>query len=412
MSRATEPDDTRGEAAKDPVAEAPADGQLIGPLTIGPVAHGGHCVARHEGRVIFVRHTLPGEHVMARVTDATRASFWRADAVEIIDASPDRVQPGCPIAGPGRCGGCDFQHVDLAGQRRLKADVLREQLWRLAGVEMDVPVEPAEASDSDAGYDWRTRMRYLIDDHGRPGLRAHRSHAVIELPADGCRIADPAISTPSSIDGADEVVGVAAGSGTYWLKDSDRPVPVTEHAAGRVWQLDAREFWQPHVAAAGLLSQVVLEGLRPMPGETAMDLYCGVGLFSGALADAGCRVTGVESSRSAVAAARNNLADVNDRVRFVPSRVDRALSRPRGRDSLPSRVDLVVLDPPRSGAGRKVISQISRRLPRSIAYVACDPAALARDLGILAEQGYRIDSLRAFDLFPMTHHMECVAILS
>lgn len=400
-------------------AAAAADGaDLIGPVTVGPVAHGGHCVARYEGRVIFVRHALPGERVLVRVTDATHRNFWRADAVTIIDPSPDRVEPDCPIAGPGRCGGCDFQHVDLAAQRRLKAEVLSEQLKRLAGIEPNVWVEPVDG-DSDDGPDagrrgerWRTRMRYLFDQHGRPGLRVHRSHAVIPLPEEGCRIAVDSINRPPSGVGTEETVGVAAGDGVHWVGEQDPSTTVTEYAAGRTWQLDARAFWQVHRAAAELLTGVVLQGLQPARGETALDLYCGVGLFSGALADAGCRVIGVENSRQAVAGARNNLADVGQRARFVQSRVDRALSRPRGRGALPPRVDLVVLDPPRSGAGGTVISQISRRAPRAIGYVACDPAALARDLGILFEHGYRIDSLRAFDLFPMTHHMECVAILS
>lgn len=178
-------------------------------------------------------------------------------------------------------------------------------------------------------------------------------------------------------------------------------------------------FWQVHPAAADLLTEAVLEGLRPEPGETALDLYCGVGLFAGALVDRGCRVTGVESSRSAIEAARRNLADARSSVRLLADRVDRALSRRPGRgrgrtrgNPLPQRVDLVVLDPPRSGAGRDVVSQVVRRRPRAIAYVACDPAALARDLGYFLRSGYRLDGLRAFDLFPMTHHLECVALIT
>jgi tRNA/tmRNA/rRNA uracil-C5-methylase (TrmA/RlmC/RlmD family) len=388
-------------------------GDVIGPVTVGPVAHGGHCVARHEGRVIFVRHALPGETVMITVTDTAQSSYWRGDATAIIDASADRVDPACPIAGPGLCGGCDFQHVAPSAQRRLKADVLSEQLHRLAGLELQVPVEPVPVGRGDGGTEglgWRTRMRYLIDDHGRPGLRAHRSHRVITLPPEGCRIAAPAISRPADGSSDGELIGVDAADAVHWLFGADHEA-ITEHAIGRDWRVSGDGFWQVHPAAADLLATTVLDGLRPEAGDTAFDLYCGVGLFSGALVDAGCRVIGVESSRDAVAAARRNLADVGSRARFHAARVDRALAAPRGRSALPGSVDLVVLDPPRSGAGKRVIDQLVRRRPRAIAYVACDPAALARDLGYLFGQAYQLVSLRAFDLFPMTHHMECVAIL-
>jgi tRNA/tmRNA/rRNA uracil-C5-methylase (TrmA/RlmC/RlmD family) len=160
-----------------------------------------------------------------------------------------------------------------------------------------------------------------------------------------------------------------------------------------------------HPAAATVLVDAVLAGLAPQPGERAFDLYCGVGLFAGALVDAGAQVWGLESGRAAVAAARRNLADAGHRARFTAEDVERALPR------LPEDVDLVVLDPPRSGAGKQVVREIIRRRPRAIAYVACDPAALARDLAVAAQHGYAATSIRGFDLFPMTQHVECVAIL-
>jgi len=159
-------------------------------LEIGAVAHGGHFVARYEGRVVFVRHALPGERVRALVTEgAEGARFLRADAVEVITPSPDRVKAPCAHARPGGCGGCDFQHASLPAQRALKAAVVAEQLRRLGGVEVEVAVEavPGEVD----GLAWRTRVRFAVDAEGHPGLRRHRSHDVVRL--DGCPIAHPLV---------------------------------------------------------------------------------------------------------------------------------------------------------------------------------------------------------------------------
>jgi tRNA/tmRNA/rRNA uracil-C5-methylase (TrmA/RlmC/RlmD family) len=385
--------------------------QNIGPVEVGPIAHGGHCVARHGGRVIFVRHALPGERVMITITDNSHDRFWRADAVDILVPSPDRVEPRCAISGPGLCGGCDFQHVDLAAQRRLKQQVVAEQLQRLAGITWPGEVEQVpDVKGEVTGLDWRTRMRYQVDDHGRAGLRVHRSHEVIALPPEGCPIADPGtpdVAGRTWTPGA-ELIAAASSTGQTALfeaRSARNQPPLAERAAGRDWRVAADGFWQVHPAAAGTLVDAVISGLDPQPAERAFDLYCGVGLFAGALADAGCQVWGIESSRPAIRDARHNLRDVADRVRLTVDRVDRFIAQ------LPRRVDLVVLDPPRSGAGRAVITQLTARRPRAIAYVACDPAALARDLGTARDQGYQPISIRAFDLFPMTHHIECVAIL-
>ncbi len=253
-------------------------------------------------------------------------------------------------------------------------------------------------------------MRYPVDDHGRAGLRVHRSHEVVALPAAGCPIADP--RAPRVTDRVwpvdSEVLTVASSTGQTAMFGSDaarNQEPVTEQAGGRDWTVAADGFWQVHPRAADTLAEAVRSGLGPQPGERAFDLYCGVGLFAGVLADAGCQVWGIESGRRAVRDARHNLRDLGDLVELMVERVE------RGIDRLPRRADLVVLDPPRAGAGRAVMTKIIRRQPRAIAYVACDPAALARDLGTAADLGYGAESIRAFDLFPMTHHVECVAIL-
>ncbi|MGI8769405.1 MAG: class I SAM-dependent RNA methyltransferase [Propionibacteriaceae bacterium] len=386
-----------------------ADSELVGPVEVGPIAHGGgHCVARHDGRVIFVRHTLPGERVMVKITDTRHDRFWRGDAVELLAASTDRVAPTCPVAGPGGCGGCDFQHVDRAAQLRLKAAVVTEQLSRLAGLDLGVTLEEVPHPEVVDGRGWRTRMHWVADDQGRPGLRAHRSHLVV-VPPHGCELASQRVPDPTherwepaadlwAVGGAE---GAALTVGGQLVRGT---AEVVEHAAGRHWAVDAAGFWQGHPGAADALVAAVLEGLEPVSGEHAFDLYCGVGLFAGALADRGVQVWGVEASRAAIRCAERNLDGLN--ARFSVGRVDRTLAR------MPRQTDLVVLDPPRSGAGRQVITTVTGLQPRAIAYVACDPAALARDVAIAARAGYRLSALRAFDLFPMTHHVECVAILT
>ncbi len=398
-----------------PTPQPPVAVSVVGEsfeVDVGPVAHGGHCVARHEGRVVFVRHALPGERVRVTVTEGGATSkFWRADATGVLSPSPDRVAPPCPWAGPGRCGGCDWQHASLSAQRELKATVVREQLAHLAGIERDVVVE-AVPGDVD-GLGWRTRISYAVDAGGRAGLRRHRSHDVVRI--DWCRIAHPLVveaRVPDDRWPPESSVEVAASVATgerLVLVDGAPGGAVTEVAAGREFRVSGGGFWQVHPGAAEALLDTVLAGLDPQPGESALDLYCGVGLFAATLAQRlgpGGRVTAVESDASAVADARHNLADLPT-VRVERGRVDHVLRRLRLR-----RADLVVLDPPRSGAGKAVVDLLSRVKARRIAYVACDPAALARDLRWFRERGgYELVDLRAFDLFPMTAHVECVAIL-
>jgi tRNA/tmRNA/rRNA uracil-C5-methylase (TrmA/RlmC/RlmD family) len=362
-------------------------------LVVGPVAHGGHCVARQDdGPVVFVRHALPGERVRAVVTERRRG-YLRADAVEVLDASPDRVAPPCPYAGPGRCGGCDFQHATPAAQRDLKAAVVREQLLRLGGVDVAVRVEPLPGGP----LGWRTRVRYAVDPSGRVGFRKHRSHEVV--PVDRCLIAHPSIQEPPAGGAPGSTVEVVAGAVEG---------VVHEKAVGREWTFAAATFWQVHPAAADTLAGAVVDLLDPRPGERAWDLYGGAGLFAAALAPrlgpAG-RITVVESDRGGVRAARRNLADLPG-VRVVPGDVATVLRNPRWRS-----VDLVVLDPPRSGAGADVVRSVLRRRPRAVAYVACDPAAFARDVAVFRGEGWRLAELRAYDAFPMTHHVECVGLL-
>ncbi|WP_328291901.1 class I SAM-dependent RNA methyltransferase [Kineococcus sp. NBC_00420] len=441
MSSPTRARRTRARAPR-PEAGPDAAGTEV-ELEVGPVAHGGHCVARHEGRVVFVRHALPGERVVARITEGVAsAKFWRADAVRVLRADPARVEPACPVARPGMCGGCDFQHATPAKQRELKAQVVAEQLHRLAGLDLEVVVEEAPLAGPE-GLRWRTRTQFAVDAEGRTGLRGHRSHHVV--PVQDCPISTRAVIDSGVLDqrfGNVETVEVAAGSdgaaplvvitptpsrhaNLPKLPDASVAVRTPEglhRVSGRTWvgeritvrgqehafRVGGAGFWQVHPAAPAVLGEAVLAALEPQPGESALDLYSGAGLFTALLADAVGEegsVLAVEGEERAVRDARRSLHG-QQHVELWAGSVEESLTDV---EITSRRVDVVVLDPPRSGAGREAVQGIAALGARAIAYVACDPAALARDTAFLAEHGYVLDGLRAFDLFPQTHHVECVA---
>lgn len=361
-------------------------------VEVGPIAHGGFCIARVEGRAVFVRHALPGETVVAEITEGTEGDrFWRADAVEVVSASRDRVAAPCRFAGPGQCGGCDFQHVKPAAQRELKATVVREQLVRIGKLDptdplvADLVVEDCSGGSKElkAGLRWRTRTTFvgLPGAPGRKGLRKHRSNDVVEI--DDCLI-----TAPPRVEAGMVSREVAAAAGT------------------REFQVEADGFWQVHPNAPRILVDTVLEQLAPQPGERALDLYAGVGLFAAYLAEAvgsGGKVVAIEGDALAVTHAKRNLAAFKH-ASAVAGGVAEVL-----KEKYDEPFDLVVLDPPREGAKQAVVAQVVDRAPRTVSYVACDPAALARDVALFAGYGYRLTALRAFDLFPMTHHVECVA---
>jgi tRNA/tmRNA/rRNA uracil-C5-methylase (TrmA/RlmC/RlmD family) len=405
-------------------------------LEVGAIAGGGGCVARTPGgKVVFVRHSLPGERVRARVTAET-SSYLRADAVAVVRASPDRVTPPCPHAGPGRCGGCDFQHVELAAQRRLKAGRITELLGQLAGIERHVEVEPVRGSTD--GLGWRTRLRLAVDHNGAVGFHRHRSLLLEHL--DSCVVAHPTIGATGALGkrwpGVSELevlAGTAPGDALVAVTPRGKGAPRLPHVEagvvvrgkvrrspgavhaivnGRSYRVSAGVFWQAHDGAAEALLSAVLAatGDHIRSGSAVVDLYAGAGLFSVPLAarvGSSGSVLAVERDARACADARHNAADLPN------LQVEQAEVTPELAASGIGRPAVVVLDPTRDGAGVDVMRALAAHGPtlRRIVYVSCDAASFSRDIRALLDEGWSLGSLRAFDIFPMTEHLELVGAL-
>jgi tRNA/tmRNA/rRNA uracil-C5-methylase (TrmA/RlmC/RlmD family) len=397
-------------------------------LTVGQAANGGSCVARHEGQVVFVRYALPGEVVRAEVT-SEKDAYLHAAAVEILEASPDRVESLCPIAGPAGAGCCDLAFVDPDAARVIKGQVVVNQLERIAGYtpEGELVAERVGAGDATA---WRTRARMKAGLDGRIGYYRYHSDDLVEapncaqLPAEmTAGIADrdfpPRADVHVVIDDDGQRHVIAAGPwegrgarGRGFPRPNFRVVEgnkeSVQRVGDRVWQVPVTGFWQSHRDAARTYSELVASRAELERGMTAWDLYGGAGLFAAALADGVGdigQVLSVDMTRSASSTAQRALADL-PQVRVINGSVRKVLAELR------ERPDVAVLDPPRAGAGKEVIKQVADAGTPRVIHIGCEVAAFARDVGLYREHGYEVDELRVFDAFPLTHHMECVAVLN
>ena len=403
-------------------------------ITTTGMAHGGYAVARLDGRVVFVADALPDETVIARITDDSKSSFWWADTVSVVSPSPHRVPHIWAEADVSRelgrrVGGADFGHIELSHQRTLKRNVLEDSLTRFGKVDAATlslvlgTVESMPGDDEVNGLGWRTRVRLHVDNHGIVGPRARKSHDVI--PVTKLPLASAGINTIAPLsetygaEGSVDVLSPSVGDPRLII-GNQKPTVIRERVGAREFRVDDNGFWQVHREAPTVLSETVAAAIdrdRFDPVAYNLDLYGGVGLLAAALADVGgpsTRITTVEANERATEHAGENLAEWVGAFAET-GKVERWLSNLDNRATPAERARLsaatVILDPPRTGAGREVMALLTRIAPAQIVYVACDPVALGRDVAFAQTAGYRLTKLRAIDMFPHTHHSEAVATL-
>lgn len=423
----------------DPAGPGPADtGDTESTVVVDGWTHGGEGVVRIDGKAVFVPGALPGERVRVRVVERHRR-WSRAALVEVVDAAAGRVAPPCPLAAD--CGGCDLQHASPALQVELKTRVVREQLERIGRLAQP-PVRPGRSVGPALGYRAHARMTAAPD--GRLGFHRAGSDEVVPVPT--CPVLTPAAQALRAAvgddtgaaevtlraDGVDDGPPRAAGvavlrpgpgpltppggghdllleqpDGTTLAMRGDGVLAVTVRDV--TYELPASSFFQVSTAAAAAIVDEVLAGVGVVTGAPTWDLYAGVGLLSVPLALAGADVVAVEGDATALAAAARTAEAHGTAIRTVAGDVRDWLVR--GASEGIDLPDVVVLDPPRAGVGREAMAALATLAPVVVVYVACDPAALARDVRVLVDGGFTLRSVQPLDLFPMTHHVEAVAVL-
>jgi len=378
-------------------------------LVIDKVANGGFCIARYNGQVVFVRHGIPGETVKAEITDISK-KFLRADVAEVIQGSEHRVAAPCTYAGA--CGGCDWQHVSVAHQRSLKSEVVREQLSHLGGITHvnGKPIADFEVialSPNEDGLRWRTRNRYARIGDVSVGMKMPRSHTVIEI--DDCLIAvegSVALAQDKVHIGRGDISTAQSSTGQHVVVDQRGGPWLDETVGDRSWRIHAGSFWQVHKDAPKVFVETVRRFANLKPGDKALDLYAGAGLFAASIAadvtEKG-EVVAVESVIDSMRDARRSCSDL-PQMDLITADVSKWITQ------IDEDFEVVILDPPRAGAGLEVITELDRITKRAIVYVACEPSALGRDAKYLADAGWSMTQLVGLDAFPMTGHVECIAL--
>jgi len=402
-------------------------------IELTTMAHGGAALGRHNGRAIFVPYTLPGERALVRVTqDKTRFAF--AEALEIITPSPARVASPCPHFGPGRCGGCHWQHINYASQLEHKRQIVVDQLERIGKF---VAPEVLPTHPSPILYGYRSHMTFALAENGLPGLWSDDNSHVV--PIDECHILSPALaeiypklalfapdiarirlqvgSDPADRtvildvdgDGAPEVE-VDLPISVNLITGDNEPVNligsphVTYQILHRVFRVTAGGFFQANLPMTEVLVKEVMSQLGLSGAETVLDLYSGVGMLTAFVAEQCGHVTSVESYPPAVTDAEFNLMDLSN-IDIIEGSVEAVLA------DLDSSYDCAVVDPPHAGLGMETLDHLLRLAPPRIVYVSHDPATLARDAQRLVRGGYRLRSAQPLDMSPQTSHIDVVATL-
>ncbi len=397
------------------------------------MAHGGEAIGRHEGRAIFVPYTIPGERVRAEIVD-DHERYARARLVEVLEPSPARVDPPCPYFGQDKCGGCQWQHIDTPVQSRMKGLVTLDQLSRVGKFSEPPVFEPIP---DEVGWEYRNHALFRVDSAGRLGFLRARSHDV--YPIDECLIIHPLLSgllhsldmTYPELEWMEMRAGTATGDlmllvqareeespslhvdfpvSIVQIRHDDAVAPligldyVMERIHEREFRISATSFFQVNSSQAAKLVNIVMGALDLDGTEHVIDAYCGVGLFTAFVAEEASLVTGIEVHPAAIADAGHNLADAGN-VNLIEGPVEQAL------DEIDEAVDVMIVDPPRSGLAPEVVDAIVDHNPERLIYVSCDPATLARDCRRLVRQGYALEWIQPVDLFPQTYHIENVALL-
>lgn len=375
-------------------------------LSIGPIAHGGHFISRHNGQVIFVRHAITDEIAIVKITSiGSKIAF--GDAVEILKPSKNRVTAPCKYSSPNLCGGCDFQHISITAQLKLKKLVIQEQFERIGDIKVNPEVLNAEI---DSGLHWRTHLDFAVSNNGKLGLYSFKTKEVVEI--DECLIAVDAINKLDIFkniwDGDERLSVFASSSNKVSIHRSDKkisgPSEINEIVEGNTYNISHGSFWQSHKNAPKILIKKLMEFANLKLGDRVCDLYGGVGLFtapiSKAIGEVG-EIHLIESNSRCIKDAKKNFENQKN-VIIHHGKVEQKLGKIKN-------IDVIIMDPPRTGVTKQVINQIIEKMSRSIIYISCDPASLARDTKILLKNSYSLDKIIGLDLFPMTHHIECIA---
>ena len=403
-------------------------------LQLDAMAHGGSAIGRHEGRAIFVPYAIPGERVRVEIAE-DRGRFATARLVEVLAPSPARVAPPCPYFGQGKCGGCQWQHIDYAVQARIKGLVVLDQFQRIGKFGSPPVLEPLPDS---RGWEYRNHALFRTDPDGHLGFLSSESHSV--CPVTDCMIVHPLLSgllnsldmVYPDIEWLEMRAGTATGDLMLVLQTRDDELPslevdfpvsiaqvlhddavvpligldyITESVRGREFRISPTSFYQVNSMQAAQLVSTVLEAVAPEPDEHILDAYCGVGLFAAFLSAEAGQVTGIELNPSAAHDAHHNLVGAEN-VRILEGSVEAVL-----RESSDT-FDAAVIDPPRAGLELEALDRLASCTPARIVYVSCDPATLARDCRRFANHGYTLEWVQPIDLFPQTYHIEAVALLS